>query len=979
MENKNEPVILDLQNRDYSDAAVCDASSFIHRSQLERIMSIWDRIYQNVEAENSLLSTKEEHYYHNTISIFANRGAGKTTFLLYFLKKLKEKYETDVLFLKPIDPSHIEIKQHPFINIIASIQEHVTSFYERNNYIYNPRDCQFDALKRQNDCYNELLNALPFVDGVGKESIYEDWTDEEYISIQGMKRATASNNLEDSFRKYLESTLLILKKKCLVIAFDDIDSDFKKGYQILEVIRKHLTSRLVIPIITGDLELYGKLVRKGLWGCFDLDFLKKEVAYAGRSKEEFADMINQLENQYLVKILKPENRVYLKTLCEYLNEPNYSLVVQLKNEYGFKKLHTCYEMIIQKSGYGTSNLKQKAFLINFFMGLSLRIQIRLLTVLNDRSLNKDFINEELLGIFWNDINQRAINSQELRKESNNYTIEMLRFLIHNKALHTCSNFLPESHDTVMNKALFAIGTQFNYLLNKNPFLIFDYWLRVSYVQVITENLGGKIFEDEIDKFLKFTLWDTDSGLIKGVGLSQAYCNYKFSKGNEKNGRIISGNLPLGNSTPLLNTTIQSRLSIMPMLGTINSQNQEQVFVSIYQIFAVLYELLFNADAYTEDGKDGIFWLNFLLNKYAQYRNYIEPKDDSSNKMLNNENLASFAYFDMSDKDKEKWGYLLEQIKEWATTSPQGISVSLLDRIFTRFYYTMTHIDEYKKASNVGEMFSRYVIALLNAVLVEQALDMRVLDIRVNHIGGDIENIFIENLIARKRYNSRMSGKVTSHMGLYRWFVKCPVLTIFLNPFLLNLISNEKIEKRQSFDQLYKYHQIISSLSAMKVKLALLDDKMKKLDKAVDWLNKYEQYDRIQSDIEFSKFFIEAIRRGDLSVSDDDSMEEKQKTLNEYIRIRKILIQYLVPLVLDEYNITLSLQSNEEDINGYSKMIYSLNSSLSVERKNLEQKIRDLEAKKECMPQLVKDDYERFMTQKDNQQFTVYHDLCKIQL
>ena len=70
------------------------------------------------------------------------------------------------------------------------------------------------------------------------------------------------------------------------------------------------------------------------------------------------------------------------------------------------------------------------------MGLSLRIQIRLLTVLNDSSSNKDFINEELLGIFWNDINQRAINSQELRKDSYNYTIEMLRFLIHNKALHS---------------------------------------------------------------------------------------------------------------------------------------------------------------------------------------------------------------------------------------------------------------------------------------------------------------------------------------------------------------------------------------------------------------------------------------------------------------------------------------------------------------------------------------------------------------
>lgn len=61
-----------------------------------------------------------------------------------------------------------------------------------------------------------------------------------------------------------------------MIPFDDIDTDFKKGFEILEVLRKYITSGQIITILTGDLELYSKLVRKANWKCFDDDFLKRK-------------------------------------------------------------------------------------------------------------------------------------------------------------------------------------------------------------------------------------------------------------------------------------------------------------------------------------------------------------------------------------------------------------------------------------------------------------------------------------------------------------------------------------------------------------------------------------------------------------------------------------------------------------------------------------------------------------------------------
>ncbi len=77
-----------------------------------------------------------------------------------------------------------------------------------------------------------------------------------------MNKAKAFNNLEERFHIYIRETLKLLDKKCIVIPFDDIDTDFKKGFEILEVLRKYITSGQIITILTGDLELYSKLVRK---------------------------------------------------------------------------------------------------------------------------------------------------------------------------------------------------------------------------------------------------------------------------------------------------------------------------------------------------------------------------------------------------------------------------------------------------------------------------------------------------------------------------------------------------------------------------------------------------------------------------------------------------------------------------------------------------------------------------------------------
>ena len=99
--NTMSKVILDFSKSNYSDATACENSNLIHQSKMAQIMNIWEELYERAKyesddwrSENSLKMKR----CHNAISIFASRGAGKTTFLLSVLDKIEKDYKDDVFW-----------------------------------------------------------------------------------------------------------------------------------------------------------------------------------------------------------------------------------------------------------------------------------------------------------------------------------------------------------------------------------------------------------------------------------------------------------------------------------------------------------------------------------------------------------------------------------------------------------------------------------------------------------------------------------------------------------------------------------------------------------------------------------------------------------------------------------------------------------------------------------------------------------------
>lgn len=830
MENK---VVLDFSKCDYSDAAPYDEQSLIHRSKMEQIMEMWDQLYDNAVEDGK---NTDFHRFHNTISVFASRGAGKTTFLLSFLDRIKKDKGKDILCLSPIDPSLIETKQHPFINILASIQESVEDALNEN--FYSVRDKRFEERKKHEDCYNDLLKALPFIDGIGKDNVYDGWDDEEFISIQGMNKAKAFNKLEDTFHTYIKETLKLLDKKCIVVPFDDIDTDFKKGFEILEVLRKYITSGQIITILTGDLELYSKLVRKANWKCFDDDFLKKEMEYAGHKKEEFAEMINQLENQYLIKLLKPEYRIHLKTIREYLEEDDYSLEIIYTDAKKGKTIGKCYRDLLNRIGISSRNERVNTEICHFLLGLSLRGQVRILTLLNFNSIQKEKtdITTGLLNVFANDINQKASNTKLLINGTPVYTIEMLKFLIHANALYTGSNFLPETNDDILNKALFAVGTKFNQLVRKNRFLIFDYWIRLSYIEVLSERLGGKLSDRSMIKdLLEFSQLNANINLLKSIGLAQAFCNSKLNRNKQENVETMAGTIFIGNNAPVLLSESNQVLSMLPMLGTIDTRQHENVFISIYRLLAIIRETLFYSK---NNGSDS---LEEMLSKEAPYSNFLQPffLDPVNRK----EGLANWNDVTIDIKEDDLWKTVITKLKEWAAERSVEVSTSLLYHVFIRFYNTMLQIDEDDKYRSAGMKFNAYIVALLNAALVEEMAECGIPGINFNVI-GDIETIYIHNRKAVTASKMITTGKTY----FYKWFAECPLLEVFLNPFLRYLMQNNAEEKEQYLNELLKYDQMNNKLTLLQKKQEVMFQELKRYNGIQEWIKYFLQLKEVEEEL-----------------------------------------------------------------------------------------------------------------------------------
>ncbi|WP_095180527.1 hypothetical protein [Pseudomonas sp. Irchel 3F6] len=245
---------------------------------------------------------------HNAILVQGGRGSGKTTFLLNALQRLQDGTDKDIAgkasdlhVLPMIDPTLIETKEHIVIVILSMIEAAIKDVADKNGQMQTARQ--------------SLSEGLGLLDGIGSSSAYgSEWEDADWVMSRGLHKAKKGRLFELKFGVYLETALNMLKKKAFVLAFDDVDTNFTHGHTILETIRKYLTSPRLVLLLSGDPDLYGRLLRRNIYSTFGKEVLRHDSEIIGGDKQHLGHAVLELEEQYLLKIVPPQNRIAMLPL-----------------------------------------------------------------------------------------------------------------------------------------------------------------------------------------------------------------------------------------------------------------------------------------------------------------------------------------------------------------------------------------------------------------------------------------------------------------------------------------------------------------------------------------------------------------------------------------------------------------------------------------------------------------------------------------
>lgn len=448
---------------------------------------------------------------HDTILISARRGDGKTTFLTDILRLIEDEKNhhsltgikgidtqslSKIYSLGIIDPTLVETKQNIVIIVIEKIKLAVDTYYRHNT---SSKEGEYKDFKR---ALLELASGLTLLDGIGDSAIYgKEWADADYILDQGLEKAKSAGEFERSFYAYISKACKFLGKESFVIAIDDVDTSFDRGWPVLEALRKYFATPRLKVLMAGDLRLYTLLVRQQQWKHIGNDFfgIEQKIAGSGSYADQLVNMVDILQDQYLVKIVRPENRFELRSFLHLAN--NNDVLFSGKWSESKPELKEGEVVkIISKELLGITASIDVALIRATLFRLPLRSLLQVIAgawgVVNktDSLLEDDreratnilahVASAALMGL---DLNEHELTDPE----STQVFGALILWLTKNQLWLSMSRFHPGSVDEAKDLVSIRIATRLVELFRREPSAVFDYWLKLC---VIREKLdSGELY------------------------------------------------------------------------------------------------------------------------------------------------------------------------------------------------------------------------------------------------------------------------------------------------------------------------------------------------------------------------------------------------------------------------------------------------------------------------------------------------------
>ncbi|WIH29471.1 hypothetical protein [Photobacterium damselae] len=250
----------------------------------------------------------------NVFFVDGTRGAGKTTFINSVVERLntdRSGTDTSIKCLPTIDPTKLPRYEPILVTVTARLNK-IVSDKLRGSWSLNDIKKQKEQWQSHLEQLQRGLHLL-----TDKEYKPEYFSDALKLDAQ-LDYSIGGQDLSEIFDQLVECACEILDCKAILISFDDIDTQFDTGWDVLESIRKFFNSQKLVVVATGDLRLYSQLIRGKQYENYGKTLLNQEKESARLAERSY--MVEHLEQQYLLKLFPVQKRIQLKTMLQLVGE-----------------------------------------------------------------------------------------------------------------------------------------------------------------------------------------------------------------------------------------------------------------------------------------------------------------------------------------------------------------------------------------------------------------------------------------------------------------------------------------------------------------------------------------------------------------------------------------------------------------------------------------------------------------------------------
>ncbi len=639
----------------------------------------------------------------------------------------KDQKETKLKDIKlelliELDPTKIETGEHVFVSLLYKLNALIEK--QRNCHCSTADDFKYEAYRKQ---FKKLAGGLQLLDE--RKKPLQDIDSEAFLDW-GLERVESGIALADEFKTLLKYSCELLNIDALIISIDDADTNFSKGKQVLETIRRYLDSSYLLIVMTGDLQLYSHLVRDFYYESLGENIFKHDQ----HRKEEQIKLIDHLETQYLNKLFPLHHRTHLTSLWDLRLKTDYSVKFEDGQQLQLP-LDDIIERLLKEGMYIKSDRERDLNLYKeFLLKQSLRSIIQLLqfctqgmeesaetkTKTKTKIFTPKRVAEGFRAVFRGSLHTHQVDVNTLSSgDINTLNDAVFRVVLEDGEFDTGCYLRPQPSKKSLRNCFVALAAEVARHCEKRPDYAIDYILQglgsITLYDLISETSWTKLTDEQKQQQFRsyFSIGRNENSLNWARHASAVLAG---------NDAVSSGVIRIPPFIRIENSEIVHFPVIFLSRVNITDGNNTKTYASIFNILGIVVQFLSLTESSSQK-KDRV--LSELVH-YSIPLTVSEPPWKEDTKEENKNKLSSCQDKDINYK-LDELDSLAGNIVKWlgiAVKSNEQIKPSavFLGKVWTRLYFSLLNASIHIQTKNEGiaSIMELYALCLINAFLIEES-------------------------------------------------------------------------------------------------------------------------------------------------------------------------------------------------------------------------------------------------------------------